>query len=132
MLSSTGPSTYKIPSFTDVPANIKVYLLHNSNNIKGVYGSKGIGEPALLLGNSVFFGIRQAILETSSYSKGKWDHSARSICEITTVFSLNRAEFYTVESLRLIGLLLFPTIWTDYAELFCTILVVPFLPILPD
>ena len=69
-LSTTSPLTYKIPGFSDASANLKVYLLHNSKNPKGLYGSKGIGEPALLLGSSVFFGIREAVLATNKHSTG--------------------------------------------------------------
>ena len=56
-----GPGTYKIPCFGDVPANLRVYLLHNAPNKRAVYSSKGIGEPPLFLGASVFFAIRDAI-----------------------------------------------------------------------
>ena len=56
-----GPGTYKIPCFGDVPANLRVYLLHNAPNKKAVFSSKGIGEPPLFLGASVFFAIKDAI-----------------------------------------------------------------------
>ena len=56
-----GPGTYKIPSFSDIPANLRVHLLHNAPNERAVYSSKGIGEPPLFLGSSVFFAIKDAI-----------------------------------------------------------------------
>ena len=56
-----GPGTYKIPCFGDVPANLRVYLLHNVPNKRAVFFSKGIGEPPLFLGASVFFVIRDDI-----------------------------------------------------------------------
>jgi xanthine dehydrogenase/oxidase len=62
-LFSCGPHTYKIPSFSDVPLDMRVSLLSNSSNPRAIYSSKGIGEPPLLLGASVFFALKQACME---------------------------------------------------------------------
>jgi len=56
-----GPSTYKIPSFNDIPLDFRVGLLAGSDNEGVVHSSKGVGEPPLFLGSSVFFAIRDAI-----------------------------------------------------------------------
>ncbi|KAI0219543.1 Xanthine dehydrogenase/oxidase [Lamellibrachia satsuma] len=56
-----GMSTYKIPSFTDIPVQLNVSLLKGASNPRAVYSSKAIGEPPLFLAASVFFAIRHAI-----------------------------------------------------------------------
>jgi xanthine dehydrogenase/oxidase len=61
-LFTRGPDTYKIPSFSDVPLDFRVSLLSDSSNPRAVYSSKGIGEPPLLLGSSVFFALKQACM----------------------------------------------------------------------
>lgn len=55
-----GPDTYKIPSFSDVPLDFRVSLLADSKNPRAIYSSKGIGEPPILFGTSVFFALKQA------------------------------------------------------------------------
>ncbi|UJR19997.1 hypothetical protein I4U23_023131 [Adineta vaga] len=61
-LYTRGPDTYKIPSFSDVPIDFRVSLLSDSLNPRAVYSSKGIGEPPLVLGTSVFFALKQACI----------------------------------------------------------------------
>ncbi|CAF3526890.1 unnamed protein product [Rotaria sp. Silwood1] len=61
-LFTRGPDTYKIPSFSDVPLDFRVSLLSDSLNPRAVYSSKGIGEPPLLLGITVFFALKQACM----------------------------------------------------------------------
>lgn len=56
-----GPSTYKIPGFKDIPLQLNVHLYPNSSNDGTIYSSKGIGEPPLFLGSSVYFAIKDAI-----------------------------------------------------------------------
>ncbi|KAF2076171.1 hypothetical protein CYY_002524 [Polysphondylium violaceum] len=56
-----GPSTYKIPGFNDIPIEFNVSLLSDSPNPKAIHSSKGVGEPPLFLGSSVYFAIREAI-----------------------------------------------------------------------
>ncbi|XP_064182719.1 aldehyde oxidase 6 isoform X2 [Anguilla rostrata] len=61
VLYTRGPSQYKIPAVCDVPLSFNVYLLPGSKNPKAIYSSKGIGEPAVSLGSSVFFAIKDAV-----------------------------------------------------------------------
>ncbi|ROL40898.1 Aldehyde oxidase 1 [Anabarilius grahami] len=61
VLYTRGPGQYKIPSFCDVPLKFNVYLLAGSSNPHAIYSSKGIGEPTLFLGSSVFFAIKDAV-----------------------------------------------------------------------
>ena len=58
-----GPGTYKIPTFRDIPVefNIKILKDKEYNYLKTIQSSKGIGEPPLFLGSSVFFALRDAV-----------------------------------------------------------------------
>ena len=60
-LFSSGPGTYKIPGFGDIPVKFNVTLLKESENPKVVYSSKGVGEPPLVLSGSVFLALRDAV-----------------------------------------------------------------------
>ncbi|KAJ8040668.1 Xanthine dehydrogenase [Holothuria leucospilota] len=69
---TTGPGTYKIPGFANIPAKFSVSLLTNASNPRAIFSSKGIGEPSLILGTSVFLAIKDAIIaarEESGHSK---------------------------------------------------------------
>ncbi|XP_039998462.1 aldehyde oxidase 6 isoform X2 [Xiphias gladius] len=68
LLYSRGPSQYKIPAVCDVPLRLNVYLLSDSHNPHAIYSSKGIGEPILFLGSSVFFAIKDAVAAARSES----------------------------------------------------------------
>ncbi|RIB09627.1 molybdopterin binding aldehyde oxidase/xanthine dehydrogenase [Gigaspora rosea] len=62
-LLTTGPDQYKIPVARDIPQDFRIYIYEGAKtNIKSIHSSKGIGEPPSLLGNTVFFAIRDAIL----------------------------------------------------------------------
>ncbi|CAL8238273.1 unnamed protein product [Merluccius merluccius] len=61
VLYSRGPSQYKIPAICDVPLSFNVYLLPDSHNPHAIYSSKGIGEPVLFLGSTVFYAIKDAV-----------------------------------------------------------------------
>nr|XP_043868146.1 aldehyde oxidase 1-like [Solea senegalensis] len=60
LLYTRGPSQYKIPAVCDLPLQFNIYLLPDSDNPHAIYSSKGIGEPVLFLGSSVFFAIKDA------------------------------------------------------------------------
>ncbi|CAK6982017.1 aldehyde oxidase 6 [Scomber scombrus] len=68
LLYTRGPSQYKIPAVCDVPLRFNVYLLSDSHNPHAIYSSKGIGEPILFLGSSVFFAIKDAAAAARSES----------------------------------------------------------------
>jgi xanthine dehydrogenase large subunit len=61
MLMTHSPSTYKIPTANDCPADFRVHLFENANAEDSIHRSKAVGEPPLLLSFSVFFAIRDAI-----------------------------------------------------------------------
>eukprot|EP01128_Nolandella_sp_AFSM9_P003637 TRINITY_DN1587_c0_g1_i1.p1 TRINITY_DN1587_c0_g1~~TRINITY_DN1587_c0_g1_i1.p1 ORF type:complete len:429 (-),score=75.00 TRINITY_DN1587_c0_g1_i1:67-1353(-) len=60
-LLTRGPGTYKIPSFSDIPLNLNVWLLNDAPNPNAIHSSKGIGEPPFFLGASVMFAIQEAV-----------------------------------------------------------------------
>jgi xanthine dehydrogenase large subunit len=53
-------STYKLPSFSEMPEIFNVTLLPNATEEGAVYGSKAVGEPPLMLAFSVREALRQA------------------------------------------------------------------------
>ena len=61
-LTTHAPSTYKIPTCSDLPVDFRVELLRDAANREDtIYRSKATGEPPLMLGLSVFHAIRDAI-----------------------------------------------------------------------
>jgi xanthine dehydrogenase large subunit len=60
-LMTHAPSTYKIPTVNDMPADFRVSLFKNRNAEDSIHRSKAVGEPPLLLPFSVFFAIRDAV-----------------------------------------------------------------------
>ena len=61
-LTTHAPSTYKIPTCSDLAPDFRVQLLDNAANREDtIYRSKAVGEPPLMLGISVFHAIRDAI-----------------------------------------------------------------------
>jgi xanthine dehydrogenase large subunit len=53
-------STYKLPSFSEMPEVFNVTLFRNATEEGAVYGSKAVGEPPLMLAFSVREALRQA------------------------------------------------------------------------
>jgi xanthine dehydrogenase large subunit len=60
-LMTHAPSTYKIPTANDVPAQFNVQLYGQANPAQTIHRSKAVGEPPLLLPFSVFLAIRDAV-----------------------------------------------------------------------
>ncbi len=61
-LQTHAPSTYKIPTCSDLAPDFRVQLLDNAANREDtIYRSKAVGEPPLMLAISVFHAIRDAI-----------------------------------------------------------------------
>ena len=61
LLTTHAPSTYKIPTTNDCPAQLHTALFERDNVHDSIHRSKAVGEPPLLLPFSVFFAIRDAI-----------------------------------------------------------------------
>jgi len=62
-LFTSGPGTYKIPGFGDIPREFNVSMLQGVSweSIRTIQSSKGIGEPPLFLGSTVLFALRDAL-----------------------------------------------------------------------
>jgi xanthine dehydrogenase large subunit len=74
-LMTHAPSTYKIPTESDCPADFRIRLFKNRNVEDTVYRSKAVGEPPYLLPFSVFLAIRDAL---SSLGEGRVDPPLRA------------------------------------------------------
>jgi xanthine dehydrogenase large subunit len=59
-LATQAASTYKLPSFSEMPEVFNVSLLQHATEDGAVYGSKAVGEPPLMLAFSVREALRQA------------------------------------------------------------------------
>ncbi|MGS0684990.1 xanthine dehydrogenase molybdopterin binding subunit [Nakamurella sp. GG22] len=59
-LSTQAASTYKIPSFSEMPEQFNVHLYDRATESGVVYGSKAVGEPPLMHAFSVREALRQA------------------------------------------------------------------------
>jgi xanthine dehydrogenase large subunit len=59
-LLTQAASTYKLPSFSEMPEEFNVTLLENAGEEGAVYGAKAVGEPPLMLAFSVREALRQA------------------------------------------------------------------------
>ncbi len=61
-LATHAPSTYKIPTCGDLPADFRVRLLESGRNREEVvHRSKAVGEPPLMLAISVFMALKDAV-----------------------------------------------------------------------
>jgi xanthine dehydrogenase large subunit len=60
-LSTSSASTYKLPSLSEMPEDLRVALLAHAHEDGAVYGSKAVGEPPLMLAFSVREALRQAV-----------------------------------------------------------------------
>ncbi|MFB0631933.1 xanthine dehydrogenase molybdopterin binding subunit [Streptomyces sp. AB3(2024)] len=62
-LLTQAASTYKLPSFSEMPEEFNVRLMENATEEGAVYGSKAVGEPPLMLAFAVREALRQAAAE---------------------------------------------------------------------
>ncbi len=60
-LFTHAPSTYKIPTATDMPKIFNVSLYDNQNLENTIHRSKAVGEPPFMLALSVFSALRDAV-----------------------------------------------------------------------
>jgi xanthine dehydrogenase large subunit len=60
-LRTVAPSTYKIPTISEIPEHFQVHLLQRAAQEGVIYGSKAVGEPPFMLAFSVREAIRAAI-----------------------------------------------------------------------
>jgi xanthine dehydrogenase large subunit len=62
-------STYKIPSVRDLPETCDITFYEHECKRASIFGSKGVGEPPFLYGESVYFAIEDAVLAVSQHQK---------------------------------------------------------------
>ena len=60
-LNTQAASTYKLPSFSEMPEEFNVHLFERATESGVVYGSKAVGEPPLMLAFSVREALRDAV-----------------------------------------------------------------------
>ncbi|MFW6188051.1 MAG: xanthine dehydrogenase molybdopterin binding subunit [Actinomycetota bacterium] len=60
-LATQAASTYKLPSFSEMPEEFNVHLFEEATESGVVYGSKAVGEPPLMLAFSVREALREAV-----------------------------------------------------------------------
>lgn len=69
-LMTHAPSTYKIPTSSDIPVDFRVKMLESAaNREETIYRSKAVGEPPLMLCLSVFHAIRDAVASIGGYTR---------------------------------------------------------------
>jgi xanthine dehydrogenase large subunit len=60
-LRTDAPSTYKIPTISEIPEHFEVHLLERAAQNGVIFGSKAVGEPPFVLAISVREALRDAI-----------------------------------------------------------------------
>jgi xanthine dehydrogenase large subunit len=76
-LRTHAPSTYKIPTSRDVPADFRVALFDGGPNREDtIYRSKAVGEPPLMLGIAVFHALKDAVAATGNGRTPRFDSPA--------------------------------------------------------
>jgi len=71
-LDTQAASTYKIPSFSEMPEEFNVHLFERATESGVVYGSKAVGEPPLMEAFSVREALRQAV---AAFGPADWSVS---------------------------------------------------------
>ncbi|RLZ03110.1 xanthine dehydrogenase molybdopterin binding subunit [Kocuria tytonicola] len=89
-LSTQAASTYKLPSFSEMPEQFNVHLFERATESGVVYGSKAVGEPPLMLA----FSVREALREAAA-SFGPQGHSVELASPATP-----EAVFWAVQEAR--------------------------------
>jgi len=78
---------YKIPAALDTPREFNISFLKAKDaktaHLRTIQSSKGVGEPPLFLGSSVFFAIKHALSSARSDNglKGDWTLDSPATCE---------------------------------------------------
>ncbi len=67
-LATHAPSTYKIPVARDLPPEFNVRILEGvANKAESIHRSKAVGEPPLMLANSVFLALKDAVAAAAGH-----------------------------------------------------------------
>ncbi len=69
-LKTHAPSTYKIPTCSDLPVDFRVRMLESAaNREETIHRSKAVGEPPLMLSLCVFHALRDAVASVDGYDR---------------------------------------------------------------
>jgi xanthine dehydrogenase large subunit len=88
-LATKSASTYKLPSFSEMPEVFNVKLLSKATEPGVIYGSKAVGEPPLMLAFSVREALRDAV---AAFGQGGVVHLASP--------ATPEAVYWAIESVR--------------------------------
>ena len=69
-VATSGASTYKLPSWSELPEVFEVNFLERATQRNVVFGSKAVGEPPLMLAISVREAIREAVAAFGDQESG--------------------------------------------------------------
>ncbi|WP_374303210.1 xanthine dehydrogenase molybdopterin binding subunit [Ferrovibrio sp.] len=76
-LRTHAPSTYKIPTARDLPADFRVRLVHGrANPAQTVYRSKAVGEPPFMLAISGWLALKDAVVAAAGTQRVRLDAPA--------------------------------------------------------
>ncbi|WP_405217388.1 xanthine dehydrogenase molybdopterin binding subunit [Agrococcus sp. Ld7] len=92
-LITQSASTYKLPSFSEMPLELHVHMLERATEDGVVYGSKAVGEPPLMLAFSIREALRHAVA-----AFGPAGHAVELACPSTP-----EAVFWAIETARQAG-----------------------------
>jgi xanthine dehydrogenase large subunit len=91
-LRTHAPSTYKIPTASDVPEDFRVALYASPGNPSPtVYRSKAVGEPPVMLAISVFSAIHDALASLNPGAIPDLDAPATPEAILKAVLSMKRS-----------------------------------------
>jgi xanthine dehydrogenase large subunit len=92
-LQTHAPSTYKIPTASDVPRDFRIALYESGGNREdSIYRSKAVGEPPLMLATSVFSAITDAIFSLKPAVMPKLDAPATPEAIMRAIRATNAAD----------------------------------------
>lgn len=83
LLESVGTWEYKPPLAQDIPAVFNVTLLAGAPNKAGILRSKAVGEPCIVLANSIFFAVKAAI------ASARRDAGVHSYCSLDAPMTID-------------------------------------------
>jgi xanthine dehydrogenase large subunit len=87
-ISTGGASTYKLPSWSELPDVFEVNFLERASQSEVVFGSKAVGEPPLMLAMSVREAIRDAV---AAFGSGETVSLASPATPEQVFFAIQRA-----------------------------------------
>lgn len=81
---SDSATTYKVPTIGDVPTRFLVEMMENPRGPRVLLGSKAIGEPPFIYGESVFFAVSDALASLGAWPDLALPASPERVLEAVT------------------------------------------------